>query len=63
MQWPDLYALAEMSYLEGRRTKSKPLLLASALYAYAVLFPVGDVARPSPYSLQFQHATNFYNWR
>jgi hypothetical protein len=61
MQWPDLYALAEMSYLEGRRTKSKPLLLASALYAYAVLFPAGDAARPSPYSAQFQHATNFYN--
>jgi pimeloyl-ACP methyl ester carboxylesterase len=61
MQWPDLYALAEMSYLEGRRTKSKPLLLASALYAYAVLFPAGDATRPSPYSPQFQHATNFYN--
>jgi hypothetical protein len=61
MQWPDLYALAEMSYAEGRRTRSKPLLLASALYAYAVLFPAGDAGRPSPYSAQFQHATNFYN--
>jgi pimeloyl-ACP methyl ester carboxylesterase len=61
MQWPDLYALAEMSYAEGRRTKSKPLLLASALYAYAVLFPAGDASRPSPYSAQFQHATSFYN--
>jgi pimeloyl-ACP methyl ester carboxylesterase len=61
MQWPDLYALAEMSYLQGRRTKSKPLLLASALYAYAVLFPAGDAARPSPYGAQFRHATDFYN--
>ena len=61
MQWPDLYALAEMSYYEGRRAKSKPMLLASALYAYAVLFPAGDADRPSPYSAQFLHATDFYN--
>jgi len=61
MHWLDLYALSEMSYYEGRRVKSKPLLLASALYAYAVLFPTGNADRPSPYSAQFQHATNFYN--
>ena len=61
MHWPDLYALSEMSYYEGRRAKSKPLLLASVLYAYAVLFPVGNADRPSPYSAQFQHTTNFYN--
>ncbi|HEY1432236.1 MAG TPA: hypothetical protein VGF39_11525, partial [Stellaceae bacterium] len=36
MRWPDLYALAELNYYEGRRTKSKAMLLASALYAYAV---------------------------
>jgi hypothetical protein len=41
MLWPDLYALSEMSYYEGVLTNSKPLLLASALYA-AVLFPTGD---------------------
>ena len=28
---------------------------------YAVLFPVGDTDKPSPYSAQFQYATNFYN--
>ena len=61
MHWPDLYALAEMSYFEGRRTKSKTQLLASALYAYAVLFPSGNADKPSPYTAQFQHATNFYN--
>ena len=61
MHWPDLYALAEMNYDEGRRTKSKPMLLASALYAYAVLFPAGDADRPSPYSAQFLHAADFYN--
>jgi hypothetical protein len=61
MPWPDLYALSEMSYYEGRRTKSKAMLLASALYAYAVLFPAGDAAWPSPYSQQFLHAADFYN--
>src|SRR5690348_14491938 len=61
MPWPDLYALSEMSYYEGRRTKSKAMLLASALYAYAVLFPASDAARPSPYSPQFTQAEDFYN--
>ena len=61
MRWQDLYALSELSYFEGRRRKSVAMLLASALYAYAVLFPVGDAERPSPYSAQFHQATNFYN--
>jgi hypothetical protein len=61
MHWPDLYALAELNYYEGRRTRSKEMLLGSALYAYAVLFPTGDADRPSPYSAQFLHAADFYN--
>lgn len=61
MQWPDLYALAEMNYEVGRRTKSEPMMVASALYAYAVLFPAGSAGRPSPYSPQFLHACDFYN--
>jgi pimeloyl-ACP methyl ester carboxylesterase len=61
MRWPDLYALAEMNYYEGRRTRSKAMLLASALYAYAVLFPAGDADRPSPYSAQFLHAVDLYD--
>ena len=61
MRWPDLYALAELYYYTGLRTKSKAMLLASALYAYAVLFPAGDADRPSPYSGQFLHAADFYN--
>jgi hypothetical protein len=61
MRWPDLYALAELNYYQGLRSKSKPMLLASALYAYAVLFPAGDADRPSPYNAQFLHAEDFYN--
>ena len=61
MRWPDLYALAELYYYVGLRTKSKAMLLASALYSYAVLFPTGDADRPSPYSGQFRHAADLYN--
>jgi hypothetical protein len=62
MRWPDLFALSEMrSYYGGQRTKSKTWLLASALYASAVLFPAGNADKPSPYSAQFQHAVSFYN--
>ena len=61
MHWPDLYALAELNYYEGRRTRSKAMLLASALYAYAVLFPAGAADRPSPYNTQFQQAADLYN--
>ncbi len=61
MRWPDLFALSEMSYYEGQRTRSKTWLLASALYAYGVLFPAGNADKPSPYSSQFLHAVNFYN--
>src|SRR5215831_5746494 len=52
MHWPDLYALAETSYFEGRRTKSKTQMLASAFYAYAVLFPSGNADKPSPYTAE-----------
>ncbi len=61
MKWPELYALAEMNYDVGRRTHSQPMMIASALYAYAVLFPAGNADRPSPYSPQFLHAAQFYN--
>ena len=61
MHWPDLYALSEMNYEVGRRRKSKPMLVASALYAFAVLFPAGSAGRPSPYSPQFLHAADLYN--
>jgi pimeloyl-ACP methyl ester carboxylesterase len=61
MRWPDLYALAEMSYLQGDRTKSPPMLAAAVLYAYAVLFPGAGGETPNPFSGQFQHAASIYN--
>jgi pimeloyl-ACP methyl ester carboxylesterase len=61
MPWRTMFALAELSYLRGRQTNSKTLLLASAIYAYAALFPDGDADRPDPYSAQFRQACDFYN--
>jgi len=61
MPWRTMFALAEVNYLRGRQTGSKSLLLASALYAYATLFPDGDADRPDPYSAHFRQACNFYN--
>jgi hypothetical protein len=49
--------------LRRPRSKSKAMMLASALYAYAVLFPTGGADRPSPYSSQFLHAADSTTWR
>jgi hypothetical protein len=42
-----------MSYAASCRTRSKPLLLASALDAYAILFPAGKTDKRNPLSAQF----------
>src|SRR4051794_22392188 len=61
MEWPDLFALSELSYARGRETGARAQFLASVLYAYAVLFPDGPGERPSPYFPEFLQAANFYN--
>lgn len=62
--WPELYALAELSYLRGRRTGSQEQYLAAAVYAYAYLFPdnvpAGD--RPDPFDPRFRQASDLYNF-
>jgi len=61
---PDvLFALAELSYLYGRSEAARrEYLLASAVYAYAFLFPEGDGARPSRFDPRLRVATDLYNW-
>lgn len=59
--WPELFALAELSYLQGERHASPPDFLAAAIYAYAYLFPGGDADRPSPYDTRFRQACDIYN--
>ena len=59
--WPDLFALAELSYLQGKRQSSQPDFLAAALYAYAFLDPGGGQGQPSPFDERFRQALNIYN--
>jgi pimeloyl-ACP methyl ester carboxylesterase len=59
--WPEYFALAELSYMQGRRNNSQADYLAAALYAYAFLAPGGTETMPDPYDRQVQQACDFYN--
>ena len=59
--WPELFALAELSYAQGVRLGARSDFLTAAVYAYAFLFPNTDVDRPSPYDPRFRHACDIYN--
>jgi pimeloyl-ACP methyl ester carboxylesterase len=59
---PDmLYALAEMSFLQAAASGQHHQSLASAVYAYAFLFPEDPKARPSPFDPRFRAACDIYN--
>lgn len=60
-EWQELFALAELSYLRGRREESRPDYLAAAVYAFAFLFPDEPGARPSPFDPRFRQACDLYN--
>lgn len=57
----DLSALAEMSFLYAEKSGKQPYYLASALYAYAFLFPENAEDSPSPYDPRFRLACDLYN--
>lgn len=57
----EIFALAEMSFLHAEERGGRPYYLASALYAYAFLFPGGMGQPPSPYDPRFRLATDLYN--
>ena len=59
--WPELFALAELSYLRERQAGSRPDAFAAAIYAYALLFPDDGADRPSPYDPRFRQACDIYN--
>jgi pimeloyl-ACP methyl ester carboxylesterase len=59
--WPELFALAELSYLQAKRSASQEDFLAAALYAYAYLYPGGTADQPSPYDEHFREASDIYN--
>ncbi|HTY18037.1 MAG TPA: alpha/beta hydrolase [Myxococcota bacterium] len=56
-----LFALAELSFLQAARTGRRDLALASAVYAYAFLFPSAPDAPPDPFDPRLQTARHLYN--
>ena len=56
-----LFALAEMSYLHGRKTGEQSYYLASAVYTLAFLFPGADYRPPDPFDPRIREAWDLYN--
>jgi pimeloyl-ACP methyl ester carboxylesterase len=56
-----LFAVAEASFLHAERTGKRSYHLATALYAWAFLFPEDRSEAPSPFDPRFQLAANLYN--
>lgn len=57
----EMFALAETSYLQGRRTDDRGRFLAAAVYAFAFLFPDGANDAPDPFDPRFRQACDLYN--
>jgi triacylglycerol esterase/lipase EstA (alpha/beta hydrolase family) len=56
-----LFAVAEASFLHAERTGKRSYHLATALYAWAYLFPEDLSETPSPFDPRFQLAASLYN--
>lgn len=57
----EVFALAELSFLHAKHTQRRPYYIASALYAYAFLFPDDQSDIPSPFDRRFRQACDLYN--
>jgi pimeloyl-ACP methyl ester carboxylesterase len=57
----EVFALAEMSFLHAEERSGRPYYLASALYAYAFLFPGPTGQPPDPYDPRLRLASDLYN--
>ena len=56
----DLFALAEASYLLGTRGGGRSWFLASAVYAFAYLFPEQGAPLPNPFDPTLRQAASLY---
>lgn len=56
-----LFALAELSFLHASRSQDRSYYLASAVYAYALLFPKGQACRADAFDPRFRTAVDIYN--
>jgi pimeloyl-ACP methyl ester carboxylesterase len=57
----ELFALAELSFLHAANTGRKSYYRASAVYAYAFLFPERSEDLPGPFDPRARLATDLYN--
>ena len=58
-----LFALAELSFLRGQGASKTDYYLASAVYAYAFLFPEDTAgAAPGRFDPRLRSAADLYNW-
>ena len=59
---PDLmFAMAEMAFLEGERSKDRAYFLAAVVYSYAYLFPATTEKRPNAFDPRLRTAADLYN--
>jgi pimeloyl-ACP methyl ester carboxylesterase len=59
---PDrLFALAELSFLHASRSKDRSHYLATAVYAYAFLFPPDAAGAPDAFDPRLRTAVDLYN--
>jgi pimeloyl-ACP methyl ester carboxylesterase len=56
-----LFALAELSFAYAEKSQNQPYYLASAVYAYAFLFPADPAAAPGRYDPRLRVAVDLYN--
>ncbi|MEN8184269.1 MAG: hypothetical protein ABFS46_17220 [Myxococcota bacterium] len=56
-----LPALAELSFLQAKQSGDRSGFLASAIYAYAFLFPEDPTERPEPFDPRLRLCANLYN--
>lgn len=56
-----LFALAELCFLHAKRSHDRSYFLASAVYAWALLFPEGAQLQLHPSDLRFRQTYDFYN--
>jgi hypothetical protein len=57
----ELFALAELSFHHAQHGGGRPYDLATAVYAWAFLFPDSGGKVPDPYDPRLRLATDLYN--
>ena len=56
-----LFALSELSFVHAEEARNQSYYLASAVYAYAFLFPPNSLDTPDPYDPRLRWAVDLYN--